>query len=83
MLHRCRHCIIDNVAFAKENTSENFQAIKNRNLTLTATASREADRENNISIHQHQKPPVSKVGLKLGENKQKITNKQKNAYVEA
>lgn len=28
MPHRCRYCIIDNVAFVQENTNETFEAIK-------------------------------------------------------
>ena len=76
MHHRCCFCIIDNVAFAKENTNEIFEAIKNLSLTAPTTVSRATDKEENKQVyHKYREPPAYKP--KLDENKQKKGGKNK------
>ena len=61
MHHRCYSCIIDSVAFAKKNTNETFEAIKNWSLTAPKIAPWAVDKEKQKHYHQYYEPSVSKV----------------------
>ena len=74
MHHRCRYCNIDNVAVAKENTNETFEALTNLNSAPTI-ASRAIHKEKTLSSVSGAVGFRSKAKNKT-KNKTK-TNKQK------
>ena len=75
MHHRCRYCIINNVAFAKENTNETFDAIKNLCLNAPMIASRAIDNLKNKK--QQQKTNIISIRSLQFPNQSWMKNKQK------
>ena len=73
MHHRCRCLFVDNVAFAKKNTTEIYEAIKNCSLAAPKIASLATDTEKQTKNYdQYQESPFCKAKKQKQQTNRKL-----------